>query len=262
MTPNMQDLLLSLSDSYRHIPFVDTISKEEWDDFIVSICPNPNITEKEKEHIIHLRASSLNRQFEFTEEQVLQIIKIDKLLTRKLKELYNTECDILTLMDENQDLFEEANSGHTLLEMDNLTIPKDKALYYLLEYCNKEGILPPSHSYNCEELNWNIELFSHPNLLKHNPWLGHTSHRLFCDCSTLSLYDMLEFKDEYIKKRIEIYCREFSNDYQQSSFPRKKKVYRSKEEMKKTTELWKICKEGRYYEVFPDCFYARRKKVR
>ncbi len=163
------------------------------------------MTLTKKETIVRLRRYALNRIFEFTDEQVQKIIKVDQILQVLTKQLYCTNYNIPNTLSNKEIPLIESNGYDfdSIIIMDSSSISKRKALHYLLQWCNitKFEPQPPCafDYYLSREFNWNIELFSHPNILKFNPRIGYSTHRLFCDGKVLSLFDMIELKKKHFR---------------------------------------------------------------
>ncbi len=258
MTANKKEIRLAILSDFNYksfYPLIKNLTKEEWDELIIDIVKDEKISEKQKVQIIKLRKYVLNRMFEFTDEQCFKIIKIDKLLRKLVKKLYYQNSDILSVICKQKSLFVDFRhcDFETKIIMDSSFISESKALYYLLEWCNtkKFQYQPCAYDYTMDfSLNWNIELFHHPNLLKYEPWIGYSSHKLFCDGDILSLFDMIELKEEYFDFQIHIEgVFEPWEEEDRKECEKRYKEYRNKEQIALTKKYGKLSREGRLNEI-------------
>ena len=153
------------------------------------------ITEK-----LHNRKMRLNKKFEFSEENIAQIKRVNSILLRKSHELFDRLCETKRASD-NLANIGVITRNYSVAGAIKINFPSEVAEHqtpYIIsvDYENFADRI----STLLEDENWDIEIFE--PLRKYSIHICYATHWFFCD-GLFALQDMVKLKEENIEIREE-----------------------------------------------------------
>lgn len=186
---------------------IDSLSISELENIIVSY-----IEMDVREYAMKRRSSLINKNFDFSEANVLEILRVNDLLFDKMNEVYNQVLNFKTKID-NLIANGDGDWNDYFLEGSICIQTNDDPLLESLS-CNVSSLWWVNTRFEdqmknrseclMEDMNYDFELFNRPEIRCYNRKFCFLSHTLFVDNHILSLNEMVRLKEENIKCDIEI----------------------------------------------------------
>lgn len=149
---------------------------------------------------LHNRKIRLNKKFEFSEENIAKIKRVNSILLRKSHELFDRLCKEKRCLDHlvNIDVIERNYSVEGAIKINFPPAVAKHQIPYILSVDFKN---PTDRiSTLLEEENWDIEVFE--PLRKYSIHICYATHWFFCD-GLFALQDMIKLKEKNIEIQME-----------------------------------------------------------
>lgn len=155
------------------------------------------ITEK-----LHNRKTRLNKKFEFSEENIVQIKRVNSILLRKSHELFDRLCKEKRCLDHlvNIGVIEENYSVEGAIKINFPPEVAEHQTPYMISVDSDPRNPTDRISTLLEEENWDIEIFE--PLRKYSIHICYATHWFFCD-GLFALQDMIKLNEENIEIQME-----------------------------------------------------------
>lgn len=170
---------------------------------------------KVKSQILFERCTRLNREFQFTYENIKEIERINNRLIVLMHETYNKVAKIKYSLDEQIAKGNSVFATYTIegnihfeIGVEDKDLPVRKIIDRITLISNSAWSVIANDGEKLRDrtevmldyLNWNIEILSPMK----QTYICYATHVFFCDENKLSLSDMINIRDEEISTFIEI----------------------------------------------------------